>query len=427
MLTGEAVKAEVRRLEDLLQEERVRALEPQWLRLLREGVVVRLHIGRPTFQVSLSPALLGLRLTPEEEEAWREAVNPGRLYTVPRRYITRLAGLENRGREALQRWGFRTYWGTFVPVSAYFAWREEDRALREEYLETGRALAEEWGAVLAEMRGHWERMARYAYDRLLAQGQDLPPQEEWVEETVRRLEEAVPSPERIREGVYWEAELFYVPLPSILEEDLARAERVRQEEEARLRVAQEQYEAELARWRAERERQMAREDYWATRRRLMEEMHREVVEKARREKERVLKSFVQEVEGRLRGLVYDAAEAVLDALRNGNALPPRTKYLLRRTVDALERLNILEDREVQQVCALLRRFAKGTPSREEVEEAFRAIAVWARASLLALGRGVRDLPDLPPPRTTDLERARRSLGLLPEPEQVSLERAGRVL
>ena len=110
--------------------EDLRATNPQWLRLLREGVLVRLHIGRWRAKTSLRWRDLGFEpVSREEEKALDELVEPGFKRLLPKKVMQRLAAIEAKARAHLEKHAFRTYWGFFVPVTAWAEWRAKPRPL----------------------------------------------------------------------------------------------------------------------------------------------------------------------------------------------------------------------------------------------------------------------------------------------------------
>ena len=104
--------------------EAITATNPRWLELMREGVLVRLHIGRWRARTTLRWRDLGV--VPgqgEEEQVLHELLELGHKYLLPRDDVRALDSADSSARKWLERNAFRTYWGFFVPVTAYAEWK----------------------------------------------------------------------------------------------------------------------------------------------------------------------------------------------------------------------------------------------------------------------------------------------------------------
>ncbi len=411
---------EIERVRQVLSEalgvdpEEIKPTNPRWLQLLQEGVIVRLHIGRWRAKTSLHWQDLGLRPTSKEErEALAELIEPGFKRLLPKEVMKRLDAIEAKGRAALEKHAFKTYWGFFVPVTAWAEWRERDREIREEYLEVCRNLADSWDEMVEQVLDGYRVTARSAYRRLRLLNPEAVKgltEDEFTDRFIRAVRAHIPSVERFRRSFYYETEMEYVPLPSLLAEEQAEAERIKAE-----------HHLEMERLRAE---EIAVRTAADERLRMLREMNREVVEQARRKKKQLVDRFLRDVTAQLRSLVYDVCTNVLATMeRNGGRLHPRSVIQLRNLVEQLERLNFTGDREVEEIIKEVR-YHLGQPAESrspaEIENALRDIAIVARAALIGLGeqpRSARSLgiPDEPPePLVREIRRRRFEVEEMPE-------------
>jgi len=205
-------------------------------------------------------------------------------------------------------------------------------------------------------------------------------------------------------------ELSYVPLPSLLAEDLAEAERIQAQREV------ERLEEELQRdslWREIRlEEEAARE-----RQRMLEAMNRDVVEEARQQKQELIDGFLAGLVGQLRGLVYEATTDVLAGIQDKGRLHPRSVVQLKNLIDQVSNLNFFGDADMDRMIAQVRiELDKAPRDRDirEIQDQLRDIAVVTRATLIGLGeqpRSARALGVADVPTPAMVRTARRGLGL----------------
>jgi len=403
----------------------ITATNPRWLQLMREGVLVRLHIGRWRARTSLRWRDLGV--VPgrgEEEQVLHELLELGHKFLLPRDDVRELDSIDSSARKWLEGCAFRTYWGFFVPVTAYGGWKEKNEAFHRRYLALRDRMAANYDETVARVLAKYRVAARAAYRRLQA----LHPgavQElgsgEFAARFVEEVSRQIPSREAFYASFYFDVELEYVPLPSLLAEEQAEAERIR----ARAWAEQERREMQL---HLERERVWAQEEKVraevaaarsaaAWKEQLMREMHREVVEQARRKKEQVVDSFLRDVVAQLRTLVYEVVTDVLASLQKNNRLHPRSVVQLRNLIERVERLNFAGDADLNAMIDGVRAdldVAAKDRSLREIETALQDIAIVTRSTLIALGEQPRSaralgVPDEPAPVLVRTARGRLGL------------------
>jgi len=422
-------------LAQILGEEDVRVVEPRWLQLMREGIIVALHLRRWRARAKLTFADLGLPVNDDRErETFAELLELGDKRLLPARYIKALNSIDSGARKCLDRHSYKTFWGNFVPVTAYAGWKEQNETYRQRYFQIRDEIVENYDRIVQDLIDGYAVAARAAYRRLNA----LDPQamsngeyraeapsracreDDFVDAFMSRIVALIPSRDRIRDSFAYEVELSYVPLPSLLAEDLAEAERIQARREM------ERLEEEMKRdslWREIRlEEEAARE-----RQRLLEAMNRDVVEKARQQKEELIDGFLADLVRQLRGLVYEATTDVLAGIQKQGRLHPRSVVQLKNLVDQVANLNFFGDEEIDRMIARVRiELDKAPPDRDirEIQDRLRDIAVVTRATLIGLGESPRSaralgVADAPTPEM--VRSARRGLGLAEEIEVPELE------
>jgi hypothetical protein len=385
--------------------EAITATNPRWLQLMREGVLVRLHIGRWRARTSLRWRDLGV--VPgqgEEERVLDEILDLGHKFLLPRNDVRALDSADSSARKWLERNAFRTYWGFFVPVTAYAEWKAGNEEFWQQYLAIRDRLATDYDQTIARVLAKYHVAARAAYRRLRAlhpEAMQGASETDFATRFVDEVSRHIPTQEAFYDSFYFDVELEYVPLPSLLAEEQAEAARI----QAEVRAEQEQRELalRLARERAWAEEEKIRADVTAARsaaawkEQLMREMHREVVEQARQRKEQVIDSFLRDVVAQLRTLAYEVATDVLASLQKNDRLHPRSVVQLRNLVEQVERLNFAGDADLDSMLTGVRvqlDLAAEDRSAREVERVLRDVAVVTRSTLIGLGEQPRSARSL---------------------------------
>jgi len=404
-------------LAQILGEEDVRIVEPRWLQLMREGVVVAIHLHRWRARARLTFADLGLPVHDKRErEAFADLLELGDKKLLPARYIRALNSIDSGARKCLDRYSYATFWGRFVPCTAYQEWKAQNEEYRRRYFRVRDEIIAQHDRIMQELIDGYAVAARAAYRRLNAldpqamSNGEYQAEDEFVDAFMSRIIALIPGRERIRDSFAYEVELSYVPLPSLLAEDLAEAERIQAQREV------ERLEEELQRdsvWREVRlEEEAARE-----RQRMLEAMNRDVVAEARQQKQELIDGFLADLVRQLRGLVYEATTDVLAGLQDKGRLHPRSVVQLKNLIDQVGNLNFFGDEEIDRMITQVRiELDKAPRDRDvrEIQDQLRDIAVVTRATLIGLGeqpRSARALGVADVPTPAMVRTARRGLGL----------------
>lgn len=398
-----------------LETSTIQTLNARWLSLMKEGVIVRLHIRRWRAKTKLDCADLGLPR--EADDLIDDLLTLGDKRLLPRDLANELEACESSGRKALERAGIPTYWGAFIPATAYDAWRTANDEHKQRYYQLRNRIQGEYSFIVADLLDEYRKAARLAYRRAnqleigratIAQVMD---EVQFVEAFVRKIRALIPTAPEIYDSFAWEEELSYIPLPSLLAEDIAEAERTR---ERRRIEAQEE--------------ELKRDDLWKeiaikdeadrARRQMLDRMNEEVVAQARAKKQQLIDGFLQDLIVQLRGMIYDATTDILATMqRNPGKLHPRSVVQLRNMIDQVGKLNFFGDGETTQMINQVRNVFDQRPELRNVEDlktALTDVAIVVRQSLIDLGQEPRAARIIGDPTITDtenLQRARRRLDL----------------
>lgn len=401
--------------------EAIHADNPRWLQLLQEGVIVRLTLRRWRARTTLDLERdLGL---PANGENYGELIALGRKFLLPKSILATLDSIDSAARQNLRKYGYETYWGVFIPITSYSAWKQKDAEYQRKYFEICEHIVQYYDDMLAAHLGQFEAAARAAWRRFRTLKKEVDGCTEgesdfaldenvFVERYVARLRALVPSAEEIRASFAYEVHLSYVPLPSILAQDTRQAAWIQAEREVAEYVERTRTEMRQA-W-SEAERAID-----AYRREQMEAVRRDVLAAAQKEKEKLIDNFVVDIARQLRALVYDTVVSAYETTARRHALHGRTVTQLRLLIEQVQRLNFFNDRELDAMIERIRGLIGNNEAADrddtEIKNALRDIALVLKASLLALGdeeRGARAtgyLPAMVSPQ--ELRRARRALNL----------------
>jgi len=144
-----------RAIAQALGETNISLLEPRWLSLMREGVIVTVRITRWRAVGKLSPADLGL---PEAEATDLIALGEKRL--LPRRLMDALNSVESNARKSLARHAYQTFWGYFVPATNYQQWKDEDEEYQRKYLALRDELVADYDEIKAKLLADYAAQKR---------------------------------------------------------------------------------------------------------------------------------------------------------------------------------------------------------------------------------------------------------------------------
>lgn len=382
--------------------------EIDWRTLMKQGVLVRLHIRRCRFTAKLELADLGVSgSSARVSQALSRTLVLGEKRLLPEKYMTALEKIESRARRLLQKCSFTTELGSFLPVSAYATWKQEITALREQYFQLRDEILAKHASLVEQVLAEYAIVAADTYQRI----RDASPealsesQVEFVASYCQRIEALIPDPERIRatfdftftlkDGVKElddDAEMELPASTSVLLEQL------------RVQAGNRTFQQAV--------------------------MERDLLTQEREQKKTMIDSFLSALVAQLRSLIYEVATDVLATLqkRTDGKFSPRSLVQLKNLVRQVSQLNFYEDAEIERLLSQVQRIVDQSPearqrSIAEIGQRLRDIATVARSTLLSLDeepRSAREfaVPDYP--GEASVREARTSLGLDLEPEQFLL-------
>ncbi|MGB9804671.1 DUF3150 domain-containing protein [Desulfofundulus sp.] len=332
--------------------------------MCRDGVLVDLHVGRTRFMRRLDEQDLGLAHEDEEHRKFlQEYVRLGNKFLLNSKYLQILDSLERNGRRTVEKYGFKTRWGIFVPYKNFALMREKIEEIKKEYFAVRDEILDRYDQLKEETRRVYERAALESY-RMIKRDRYAVVPEEFTRAFVDGVMALFPDKEHVRDSFYFDLDVGFVPLTSVIEEERVRVEMIRRKEEilrerARTLIMEEHYKQEQIR-----------------------AIHREALESYRRG----VNEFLQQTVGYIYNLVYEACEAVrLNVEKNGQLHSGDTRRL-KTLIEKLNRLNFNNDQAVQRYLDQLREIVEAEErSPRDVKRSLDAIASETRQTLLLLG------------------------------------------
>jgi hypothetical protein len=380
-----------------------------WRRLMQDGVLVRVHIaGSNMFWTQLTYEDLGIRIEQGDMQAtFSRWMTLGKKRLLPEAYMQALSRIESKARYALKERSFRTELGAFVPSTAYVAWRDTTRALRDQYFALRDDILANHATLARQVLGEYEAIASNTYERLRqAESVLLIGRDQFVAAYCQRIAAQIPSPDRIREKF----DFKYLLLDGLSQVSAAAEQTEEQEAVSPEMIETARNEVEQRAW----QRSVLEQDLRAH---------------AQERVSAMLDDFLSSVVGHLRVLTYDATCDVLATLQrhSNERLSPRSIVQLNNLLAQIRSLNFYGDADIDQMMTRIEQMVEQTPqerqaSLADIQRILHAIATTTRATLLDLGEEPRSarilgIPDYPTDST--VRQARAEIGLDLDPTQLA--------
>jgi hypothetical protein len=374
--------------------------------LLQEGVIVDLSLSRWRARRSLELDDLGLPpLTTDESKAVSSIFKLGEKRLLPDIYFNRLTAQEKVLYRTLERFSFKSPWGSFVPATAFPAWREAHARAAGDWLALRDEIVRDYPQIMDMLREQYAIASRRAYRVLnkmegVLDAARLGAQEAFVNETWNRIKAAIPPAAEIEASFKLDVSYSLVPLTSLL-----------------AGTGDATSEATVA---ALRSRVSAAAEAEERRKRLIDDMNREVLAQARAKKEELIDGFLAGLVTQLRGLIYQVSADTLESMQGkatSDIVHNRSLGSLKELIAKVERLNFFGDAEAATMMAQVQGLLSLAPkdrTHAEIGRVLRAIGTVARSSLIAIGeepRSARNFGIADAPSTAEIRAARADLGL----------------
>lgn len=384
----------------------------QTLESMQRGVLVELSIARPRFTVAIAgkhknstemPGLekLGLLFSEEAQQVIYDYFTLGRHSLLPKAWQEDLNTAETSARRCLAEYSVKTRWGAFVPAGSYPRWKEANERYRAQFMALKDRILAEYDQMRATVEADYRRLAEDAwahatFGRVALQAHngavsatmmaDLTEKlseqaahDQFIDRYMGTIEAMIPTQQEVADAFEYDYELSYIPLPAqiVRERRLAEAqtrEQLLQETtmQAEVAVIEAKRQAEIQ--AIEAEQQVTRELAMVRRRNELAQaaMERDVIEKARAQKEQLAAEFHADVVGHINARIAQVCAKARQSLeKNKGVLRGPNADSLRDLVTLMESLNIVEDQQLEGQIEKLREIL---PSQQERDQARKGVA-----------------------------------------------------
>jgi len=214
------------------QEIDVEQFRNDWaLALMSQGVIVKLSVSRWRATTSLTSQDLGLKFSDAESANFmKKYIQLGKQKLLPPEIIGEIDSVECRARRVLGDYSFDTVWGKFVPNTAFEDWKRENDIIRADFFEAARVLGLRYDEILRSVKVEYKNLARDVWMRLYP-NDGGGPTESFIENFVSKVISKVPTREDIISSFKYETTYFIIPMPSIIEDNIATAQETRRQTE----------------------------------------------------------------------------------------------------------------------------------------------------------------------------------------------------
>lgn len=357
--------------------DQVNSLQADWIRLMKEGVIVKVMIGRWRGEIKLR--LVDLGIDPTKVANNNDLVKLGTLMIAPPQIMAKAQSIEQQARNAIAAAAVNVpgIADGFVFAEGYASLsarlREKEvmyMTLRDEFCGSDAR----WNAWRNELISAYRTQAAEFYKVASRMGTVLS-LEEFVQTYLARISDALPSRLEVYESWTWNVRLTYIPLPDMLAQTMAEAEQIKTDNV-------------LARMR--------------------DDVYKSVAEDAQRQAQ----EFATAILVRMREETAATVDAALESVRKNGYLHARSVTALENWSTLIGQYSRMGDQELAAAKTRIDTIVRTSPAQRDADSVI--------ASLSAIGTMVRDsLSELKnEPRTAPsvANKARIELGLEGRPE-----------
>jgi hypothetical protein len=289
--------------------------------MLKQGVIASLSMGRWRAEQRLLPE--DLCLQDLGATAMDQYISLGKKSLIPPALQKQLNAIESSARYAIKRFALETPFGMFVPAGAYPELEKEMDRFEKSWMEKRDVLADELRKHEKEVRNAYRELALSLYKHIRAQEMTKKQEQGAARRYAAKIIDAIPSADQVRDSFRFEFQVFYVPLPTVL--DKAVRDQLLNEEKMKLKIE------------TEKEKDLT------TRR-----MNAMIAERYEKRKDAMLDQFLIGVNSQVRTMVHTVVESALGSMKKNESLVGKTVGQLQNMTKRFRTLNILNDKEIEE-------------------------------------------------------------------------------
>jgi len=291
------------------------------LALMTQGVIVKLSLSWWRAQAPLKAEDLGLKFTDQDSLAFmKKYVNLGTENLLPPEIINEIQYINAKARENLKEHSFNTIWGKFVPYTAFAEWQDADKLIRQDFFMAAQTLCDKYDIILDIVRQEYKKLAKDVWFRLY---KDSNPTESFIEDFIYKVICKIPSKSKIFSSFGYESTYFIIPIPSLIEENISKAEVIKKERE-------------LNNFNVELEKD--------TKKRISEEYLKR--------KQEYIDCFLQTTVSSLRTYIAELCDNILQSIYKGpedKDIPKKHRDKIRLIIKKVNMLNFYDDTQISSI------------------------------------------------------------------------------
>ena len=291
------------------------------LALMSQGVIVKISMSWWRATAPLRAEELGLKFVDKDAFSFmKKYVRLGTESLLPPEVISEIKHIESKARENLKEHSFNTVWGKFVPYTAFAEWQDANNLIKEDFLQAGKNLCDKYDSIVDIVRLEYRKMAKDVWSRLYT---DSEPNESYIQEFVSKIISKIPSRSKIFSSFEYETTYFIIPLPSLIEENVSKAEDIK-------------HERDIKNFNVELEKE--------TKRRIQDEYIKR--------KQEYIDGFLESTVTSMRSYVADLCSNILQSIEKGTNKTDVSKTQrdrIKTIIRKVKLLNFHDDTEINQM------------------------------------------------------------------------------
>ena len=293
------------------------------LALMTRGLIIKLTVSRWRAQVKLDFNKLGLKFVDQNSmDFMSKYVNLGTHKLLPPEELTYMETIERKARNNLRNYSFDTLWGRFVPMTAFDEWKTNNDKIYEDFKQCALSFINRYDSIIDVVKEDYRNMAKDVWARLYPEdkyGATDSFMSNFVEEVIAKI----PSKEEILNTFKYEMVYISIPMPSVIENNIAEAQKIKREAEM-----------EAFKFNIEKETQ--------------EKIANEYIKR----KEELIGGFLEATVTSMRRYVGELCDSVLTSIRNQSRSEHISRHHIRKIntmIDKVKLLNFYGDDEITKL------------------------------------------------------------------------------
>ena len=287
--------------------------------LMTKGVIANLTISRWRATTPLKAEELGLKFAdPETCTFMKRYVRLGSEKLLPPEILNEFTIIESRARRNLDNHSFNTIWGRFIPYTAFNSWETENKQIEADFLEAAKCFGEKYPEIIGIVRTEYKKMAKDVWARINPDAGEAP--QSYIDEFVSRVISRIPSRNDIVKTFKFRVTFFIIPMPSLIAEDLAKADKIERDNDLKNHELQ-----------------------------LEKETKEKIAKDYLQRKSELVDSFLEATVSNMRSYVGDLCDNVLLSLTNGVSKDIKRSQIkkIKGMIDKVRILNFYDDKEIR--------------------------------------------------------------------------------